>query len=265
MKTRKAIAYCRISTRGQEKNTSLEDQEEKIAAFAKSQDIEIIATFKDIATATNLKRSGYLDAIEFMENNQVDCFMVAKFDRAHRNQLNMLSFEKTLRDKGVAFISVNELIDTSAPSGQLMFQILGSFSEFECNRIRERTRSGRKRKLAQNKSVGGRVPLGYDTEYNIIDEEVEIVRELFWLYNEKKSLGRVKEIANSRGYKGKNNKVFSRQSIHIIITNRFYLGEYHCDGTKENNNKVIKDHHKAIVSKILFGKVQKILNSNKRG
>ena len=94
----KGIAYCRVSTDGQECNTSLEDQEERILAFAKSQGIEITAVFKDTATGTNTRRKGYQDALNFMAENEVECFVVAKFDRVHRNQLNLRATNPMLDD-----------------------------------------------------------------------------------------------------------------------------------------------------------------------
>ena len=196
---RKAIGYCRVSTDKQEDNTSLEDQKEKIEAFAISQGIKVVGIFQDTSSGTNVNRKGYQAALEFISGNEVDCFIVAKFDRAHRNQLNLLSFQKELKEKGIAFVSVAELLDTSTPAGQLMFQILGSFAEFECNRIRERTVSGRKKKLEKlekRQSAGGRIPLGYDSDYQVIPEEREMVVNLFRWYLELGSLGKVNKAAD---------------------------------------------------------------------
>lgn len=99
-------SYSLLScTDGQEYNTSLEDQEERILAFSKSQGIDIVAVFRDTASGTNTNRQGYQDALEYITENNVNCFVVAKFDRAHRNQLNLLSFQKDLQEQGNSIIS----------------------------------------------------------------------------------------------------------------------------------------------------------------
>lgn len=43
---------------------------------------------------------------------------------------------------GISFISLHEAVDTSTPSGRLIFGIFGSIAEFERSIIRERTMSG---------------------------------------------------------------------------------------------------------------------------
>lgn len=55
---------------------------------------------------------------------------------------------------GVAFISLNEGIDTNTPAGRLQLHILGAIAEFERERIRERVKLGMARAKAQGRSVG---------------------------------------------------------------------------------------------------------------
>jgi len=261
---KKGVVYCRVSSETQEENTSLEDQERRIRAFAQSLDINIIAMFQDVASGANLDREGYQKALEYIKNNKVDCFIVAKFDRAHRHQENLLVFERELREKEIAFLSVAELLDSSSPTGRLMFQILGSFAEFEKNQINERTRNGRKAKLNKKKYAGGRIPLGYDREWKVIEQEARIVKDIFRQYLSLRTLAKVSKYCDKQGYKGRNGKRLSKQAIALILKNRAYLGEYRNDGKIERNNVVVKGHHESIAAPSIFGKVQKNLEYNCR-
>ena len=45
-------------------------------------------------------------------------------------------------------------IDTTTPSGRLMFQVTGAFAEFERSMIRQRVHAGLKRAVAQGKQLG---------------------------------------------------------------------------------------------------------------
>ena len=45
-------------------------------------------------------------------------------------------------------------IDTTTPSGKLMFQIVGAFAEFERSMIRQRIHAGLKRAVAEGKILG---------------------------------------------------------------------------------------------------------------
>jgi DNA invertase Pin-like site-specific DNA recombinase len=48
------------------------------------------------------------------------------------------------------------LIDTTTPAGKLMFQVCGTFAEFERSMIRQRVHAGLKRAVAQGKQLGRR-------------------------------------------------------------------------------------------------------------
>jgi DNA invertase Pin-like site-specific DNA recombinase len=58
---------------------------------------------------------------------------------------------------GADFRSLTEVIDTTAPGGRMMMQIIGTFAEFERAMLRERTSSGLDAARKQGR-VGGRRP-----------------------------------------------------------------------------------------------------------
>lgn len=84
-----------------------------------------------------------------------DCLVVWKLDRLGRSLLDLLQIMRELEERGIRFNSLTEAIDTSNPTGRLMFHLLAAFGEFERNLIRERSTAGleaaRKRGV-----VGGR-------------------------------------------------------------------------------------------------------------
>lgn len=243
-----AVAYYRVSTDSQRENTSIGEQEEKVLAFCKSQSMEVVAKFEDVASGGNIDRDGYQDALQYMVDYEVNAFVVAKFDRAHRHQQNLLNFEADLRKKDIAFVSVAELIDTSTPTGKLLFQLLGSFAEFEREQINERTQSGRVSQAKKGKS-GQRIPLGYNRDWSIVYEDAKRIKAIFLQYSRGSSQS---EIAKKYHY--------SRQRISLMLRNDAYLGVWrYSDG-----EIVITDHHEAIISKNLFGRVRTRLASEKR-
>jgi hypothetical protein len=87
-----------------------------------------------------------------------------------------------LQEAGIALRSATEPIDTSTPSGRLIFQMLASFAEFERASIRERTQAGLHRAFRTGKDAG-RIPYGYrlspdETSLEVVEEEARIVREI---------------------------------------------------------------------------------------
>ena len=66
----------------------------------------------------------------------------------------LLAFMGELKAKGVDLYLHQQSLDTSTPSGKAMFQMLGVFSEFEREIIRERVVSGLARAKAQGRKLG---------------------------------------------------------------------------------------------------------------
>ena len=72
------------------------------------------------------------------------------------------------RALGIDFVSVTESIDTSLPSGELVFQMIGAVAQFERSLIGERVKSGLANARAKGKALG-RPPLRELTRTNIAD------------------------------------------------------------------------------------------------
>ncbi len=104
-----------------------------------------------------------------------------------------------LETSGVSLRSATEPIDTSNPSGRLIFQMLASFAEYERGTIRERTQAGLHRAL-RNGKFSGRLPYGYrlspdERGLEIVEGEAAVVRQIIaniaegsTLYSESKRL-----------------------------------------------------------------------------
>ena len=60
------------------------------------------------------------------------------------------------------------------------------------------------------------------------------------------------------------NLKLTKATLTAILKNRAYLGEFHYDGKEERHGVVWKGHHQEIVSPVIFGKVQKVLERNRR-
>ena len=99
-------------------------------------------------------------------NKQVN-FCVYKMDRLGRKTSTLLKTIEDLKECGVEFVSVKENIDTTTPTGVLMYQLLGIFSEFELNNIRQRTKEGL-RQAKENGVVLGKPALTENKKQQII-------------------------------------------------------------------------------------------------
>ena len=87
-----------------------------------------------------------------------DTLVVWRLDRLGRSIRHLIDQLASLQERGVAFRSLQENIDTSSSGGKLVFHIFASLAEFERDLVRERTHAGLKAARARGR-VGGRPPL----------------------------------------------------------------------------------------------------------
>jgi DNA invertase Pin-like site-specific DNA recombinase len=68
--------------------------------------------------------------------------MAWAIDRLGRSLIDLLGTIEHLEEVGVDLYLDQQHIDTTTPTGKLLFQITGAFSEFERSMIRQRVRAG---------------------------------------------------------------------------------------------------------------------------
>ena len=71
-----------------------------------------------------------------------DTVIVSDFSRIARNTKDLLNIIEELKEKGVAFVSLKENIDTSTPQGQFMLTVFGAMYQLEREQIKQRQAEG---------------------------------------------------------------------------------------------------------------------------
>lgn len=98
------------------------------------------------------ERPGLIAALSFLRDG--DTLMVWKLDRLGRSMTHLLQTVADLEDRGVGFRSLTESIDTTTPTGRLVFHIFGALGQFERDLIRERTNAGLTAAMARGRKGG---------------------------------------------------------------------------------------------------------------
>ena len=86
-----------------------------------------------------------------------DTLVVWRLDRLGRSLPDLVQIVAELEQRGVAFESLTEKIETDSAAGRLVFHVFAALSEFERNLIRERTQAGLAAARARGRA-GGRKP-----------------------------------------------------------------------------------------------------------
>src|SRR5271169_2273626 len=80
--------------------------------------------------------------------------VVWRFDRFARSVSHLLRALETFNALGIQFVSLSEQVDTSTPTGKMVFTVLGAVAELERNLIVERVRAGLRHARAKGKRLG---------------------------------------------------------------------------------------------------------------
>ncbi|MCD6311718.1 MAG: recombinase family protein, partial [Elusimicrobia bacterium] len=279
----------RVSTEDQVKEGySLEVQREYLEAFAKREGYEIFKAYSDEGiSAFSTRRTALQKLLADAKTKKFDLVLVHKIDRFSRNLKDLLNLVDELSSYGVGFKSATEPFDTTTSAGKLMFQQLGSFAEFERNRIAERVFPGMVKGVQRGNWQGARFsPYGY--KYNmeeklleVTNDEAKIVKLIYKMYLAGESTHTIVAYLNKRRYKSRTGKQFYTKFIGDVLKNRIYIGQivwnkHHYDKSQKTKKhyKYVKNdpsefiiaqgRHKPIISVEDFEKAQKLLAEKKR-
>lgn len=229
----KSILYIRVSTEDQAKEGySLEVQREFLESFAKREGFEIFQVYCDEGiSAYSTRREALQQLIKDAKDRKFELVLVYKIDRFSRKLKDLLNLVDELSSYGVGFKSATEPFDSTTSAGKLMFQQLGSFAEFERNRISERVFPGMVKGAQQGNWQGARFsPFGYtyNKEKKLLEieaRETDIVKLIYTMYLAGKSTHEIAEYLNKKKYQTRTGKQFYTKFIGDILKNRIYTGK----------------------------------------
>jgi DNA invertase Pin-like site-specific DNA recombinase len=157
----RVVGYIRVSTADQaDSGLGLAAQEEKIRAYAKLYDLEVVALEVDAGiSAKTMDRPAFLRALSMLGRG-ADGILVAKLDRLTRSVRDLGAIlQDYFTSTPYTLFSVADQVDTRSASGRLVLNILASVSEWEREVIAERTKAALSVLKASGKRAGN-VPLG---------------------------------------------------------------------------------------------------------
>lgn len=131
------IGYARVSKA--DGSQSLNLQRDALGDAGVDQD----QTYEDLASGQRDDRPGLTACLKAVREG--DVVVVWKLDRLGRSLRHLVNLVQDLEERGVGLrvlTGQGASIDTSTPSGKLVFGIFAALAEFERELIRERTMAG---------------------------------------------------------------------------------------------------------------------------
>ena len=276
---KRVVAYCRVSTDFDGQIESFDHQidlaTEKILC---NPEWEFAGIYADPAfSGTNAERPEFKRMMNDARRHKFDIILVKSMSRFARNTLLTIQTLEELKKLGISVQFEKEQIDTGAPYSEMLLTIMASFAQEESRNISERVKKGL-RMRALNGEVNWANVYGFmkknGEEYVIVPEEAEAVHRIYDEYEHGESMKNIALHLNEDGYPSPSGQEWKTASVSRILnnpkyagdvlTNKFYTQDHLTHKLMLNKGEVerirIEDHHKGIIEKDQYERVQEILN-----
>ena len=149
----RAAIYLRVSTTGQTTDT----QERELRVAAKRMGHTIVEVYSDNGISGAKGRNGRPEFDRLHRDaarRKFDIVMAWSVDRLGRSLQDLVGSLSELHALGIELYLHQQGLDTTTPAGKAMFQMLGTFAEFERALIQERVVAGMARAKAKGTKSG---------------------------------------------------------------------------------------------------------------
>ncbi len=267
----KAALYARVSSEEQVEGYSIDAQRRAFQVLVEGRGWMEYREYVDEGKSARVdninKRPAFKEMMGDAVARKFDVLVVHKLDRFSRNLRITLEYFDKLLNAGVTFISINEQMDFTTPSGKVHLALLGAFAQYYSDNLSQETKKGWHERRAQGLYCGllpfgalkgeDGVPLPDMREVNNGAGAVCNYQGLLLAFQETIERGdrEVAVVLNSRGYRTTGNQgtnLFSRDTVRDMLRNRFYIGELF-----DGNGGWIEGKHKPLVSLEIFEAAQR--------
>lgn len=262
-----AVVYTRVSTKEQaENNASLSIQKKYCDAFAKRKGITVRAYFGGTyESAKSDERKEFQKMINFVKTRKnISYIIVYSYDRFSRTGTNGAYISEQLKKRGILTLSATQEVNAETAAGTFQQNLYYLFSQFDNELRRGKSIDGMIDKLEKGDWVTS-IPLGYTnlnpgkgkTPKIVVNDDGKLLRQAFhWKANEDITYEEIAKRLKAKGL------TIRSKLLSNIFRNPFYCGLMACSLIP---GKVIKGNHEPLISKELFLKVHRLLDSNTYG
>ncbi len=149
----RAAIYARVSTTNMGQDPTMQTRE--LEEFCQRRGWDIFGRYVDQGISGAKDSRPELNRLMGdAHSRRFDVIAVWKFDRFARSVSHLLRALEAFQALGIEFVSLSEQIDTSTPTGKMVFTILGAVAELERSLIVDRVRAGMRNARAKGKRIG---------------------------------------------------------------------------------------------------------------
>ncbi len=216
-------------------------------------------------TATRREgRKGLTRALELARLKLIDVVVITKLDRIARNVKDYIEISAEFNESEVALVCLDLDIDTSTPDGQMIMRNHANLAQWQAERIAQYSIETVQRHLQQGRPIGPPT-VGYlktkdkndKTTFKIDPVYKKHVQFIDRTYLKLKSVLKVIDELNRKGYKSARGNTYSMPQVSRILQNIRYTGRQEYDG------QIYQGNWEPIRSSETHKAIQAILSQNR--
>lgn len=151
--TNRVAIYARVSTTNHGQDVTLQTRE--LQQFGEARGWHMVDAYIDAGVSGAKDSRPELNRLmSDAHKRRFDVVAVWRFDRFARSVSHLLRALETFNALGIAFVSLSEQMDTTTPTGKMVFTVLGAVAELERSLIVERVKAGLRNARAKGKRLG---------------------------------------------------------------------------------------------------------------
>lgn len=238
----RVCAYCRVSTDEDAQASSYELQVQNYTKMIReNEEWEFAGIFADegISGTSVLHREHFLEMIEKCKAGEIDLIITKQVSRFARNVLDSLNYIFMLRklNPPVGVYFETEKLNTLDKSSDMVITVLSLVAQSESEQKSNSLKWSFKRRRAQGLGIYPNwALLGYqlvaDKQWEIVEDEADVVRTIYSLYLEGYSSTQIAELLTKSGIPTvKGLSIWSSGSVLGILKNEKYCGDALCQKT----------------------------------
>nr|MDP9469235.1 recombinase family protein [Chloroflexota bacterium] len=275
----RAALYVRVSSEEQVQGYSLDAQDRAGRIWCEAHGWGVARVYADEGKSARsddlAKRPEFARLLADAEAGLLDVVVVHKLDRFARNIRVTLDTLAQLERAGVAFVSISEQMDFTTPIGRVILATLGAFAQYYSDNLATETAKGKQERKRQG-LYNGVLPFGatkgedgvpvldtaarWETANGTPLSPGDGLRLAFELAAQGKTHREIARALNLAGYHTTGNRgenAFTKDSVRVILANRFYLGEL-----PDGEGGQLPGKHAALVDPGLFARAQVMRDRN---
>ena len=242
-----AAIYLRVSTADQD----YERQRIELEALAKSRGDNVKYVFEEKKSAVlSMDTREELTKMRQLTKDDVDIIYLWDITRLSRRSIDFINLVYEFANKGICLYFKDKNIITLDEDGNInamasiYLYMLGIFAQMDAENLKAKMKSGKEKSLLDGNSYTSNAPFGYyldNKKLYIKEDEAELVRMMYDLYIDGKTLNEIALQINSKNIVTKTGVKWSTEVIRNMIINPVYKGKPEYRNYKKVNGKLQVD------------------------